>query len=97
LRSRIPNRILLPSERATNPHSIAIHNPLEIFEFENRTQSAKPATQIESDLRTQSSKQEYFNFVPDTIGNSGPELAKYGARRPTANSQKPAVGGPFLD
>jgi hypothetical protein len=35
--------------------------------------------QIESDLRPQSSKREYFKFVPETIGNSEPELAKYGA------------------
>jgi len=32
---------------------------------------------------------------PETFGNFAPEAAKFGVQRPTANSQKPAIGGHF--
>jgi hypothetical protein len=44
-----------------------------------------------------SRKREYFKYRPETIGYSGPEMAKFRVWRPAANSQKPAIGGHFLD
>ena len=44
-----------------------------------------------------SRKREYFKYWPETIGYSEPEVAKFGARRPATNSQKPAIGRHFLD
>ena len=32
---------------------------------------------------------------PETFGNFALEAAKFGVQRPTANSQKPAIGGHF--
>jgi hypothetical protein len=43
-----------------------------------------------------SQKREYFNYSPETIGDLSLEVAKFGARRPTATLQKPAIGGAFL-
>ena len=44
-----------------------------------------------------SRKREYFKYPPETIGYSGSEMAKFGVWRPAAHSQKPAIGGHFLD
>src|SRR3981189_3835089 len=33
-----------------------------------------------------------FQYPPETIGDFCPEVAKFGIQRPTANSQKPAIG-----
>jgi hypothetical protein len=40
-----------------------------------------------------SQKRECFKYPPETIGDFVPEVAKFGAWRPTAESQKPATGG----
>jgi Ribbon-helix-helix protein, copG family len=42
-----------------------------------------------------SRKREYFKYPPETIGDFAPAAANLGARRPIANSQKPAIGGHF--
>jgi hypothetical protein len=42
-----------------------------------------------------SQKREYFKYPPETIGDFAPAAANLGARRPIANSQKPAIGGHF--
>jgi hypothetical protein len=42
-----------------------------------------------------SQKREYFKYPPETIGDFSLELAKFGVWRPTADSQKPAIGGHF--
>jgi hypothetical protein len=42
-----------------------------------------------------SQKREYFKYSPETIGDFSPEVAKLGVWRPTANLQKPAIGGHF--
>jgi len=42
-----------------------------------------------------SQKREYFKYAPETIGDFSLELPKFGVWRPTANSQKPAIGGHF--
>jgi hypothetical protein len=42
-----------------------------------------------------SRKREYFEYPPETIGDFAPAAANLGARRPIANSQKPAIGGHF--
>jgi hypothetical protein len=42
-----------------------------------------------------SQKREYFKYPPETIGDFAPATANLGARRPIANSQKPAIGGHF--
>jgi len=60
--------------------------------------SAAPTTQclIEPGLRSPSpQKREYFKYPPETIGDSALEVAKFGAWRPRANLQKPAIGGHF--
>jgi hypothetical protein len=44
-----------------------------------------------------SKKREYFKCPPETIGDFAPEVAKFGAWRPTANLQKPAIGRHFSD
>jgi ABC-type nitrate/sulfonate/bicarbonate transport system ATPase subunit len=43
-----------------------------------------------------SRKREYFKCPPETIGDFAPAAPNFGARRPIANSQKPAIGGHFL-
>jgi hypothetical protein len=35
-----------------------------------------------------SRKREYFKYPPETIGDSAPEVAKFGLRRPSTNPQK---------
>src|ERR1700681_3201710 len=42
-----------------------------------------------------SRKREYFKYPPETIGDFAPGDPNSGARRPIANSQKPATGGPL--
>ena len=42
-----------------------------------------------------SEKREYFKYPPETIGDLALEVAKFGAWRPRANLQKPAIGGHF--
>src|SRR5260370_38885687 len=42
-----------------------------------------------------SQKREYFEHSPETIGDFSLEVAKFGVWRPTANLQKPAIGGHF--
>jgi hypothetical protein len=42
-----------------------------------------------------SQKREYFKYPPETISDFAPAAANLGARRPIANSQKPAIGGHF--
>jgi len=42
-----------------------------------------------------SQKREYFKYPPETIGDFPPVAANLGARRPIADSQKPAIGGHF--
>ena len=42
-----------------------------------------------------SQKREYFKYPLETIGDFAPAAANLGARRPIANSQKPAIGGHF--
>src|SRR6202011_889558 len=42
-----------------------------------------------------SRKREYFKYPPETIGDFAPGDPNFGARRPIANSQKPAIGGPL--
>jgi hypothetical protein len=42
-----------------------------------------------------SQRREYFKYPPETIGDFSLALAKFGVWRPTANSQKPAIGGHF--
>jgi len=42
-----------------------------------------------------SQKREYFKYPPETIGDFASAAANLGARRPIANSQKPAIGGHF--
>jgi hypothetical protein len=42
-----------------------------------------------------SQKREYFKDPPETIGDFSPEAAEFGAQRPVANLQKPAIGGHF--
>jgi len=42
-----------------------------------------------------SQKREFFNCPPETIGYFAPKMPKIAARRPVANSQKPAIGRPF--
>jgi hypothetical protein len=56
------------------------------------------AVQIEPGLRPQSpKKREFFKCPPETIGYFAPRMPKIGARRLVANSQKPAIGGPFCE
>jgi len=43
-----------------------------------------------------SAKREYFKYPPETIGDLALEVAKFGAWRPRANLQKPAIGGHFF-
>src|ERR1019366_9263966 len=43
-----------------------------------------------------SRKREYFKCPPETISDFAPAAPNFGARRPIANSQKPAIGGHFL-
>src|ERR1700676_1405570 len=42
-----------------------------------------------------SRKREYFKYPPETIDDFAPGDPNSGARRRTANSQKPAIGGPL--
>jgi hypothetical protein len=44
-----------------------------------------------------SGKREYFKYPPETIADFAPAAANFGARRPTANWQKPPIGGRFRD
>jgi hypothetical protein len=44
-----------------------------------------------------SQKREFFKCPPETIGYFAPRMPKFGARRLMANSQKPAIGGPFYE
>jgi hypothetical protein len=44
-----------------------------------------------------SQKWEYSGMLPETFSVCVPQGAKFGARRPIASSQKPAVGGHFYD
>ena len=44
-----------------------------------------------------SQKLEFFKCPTETIGYFAPRMPKVGARRPVANSQKPAIGGPFYE
>jgi hypothetical protein len=43
-----------------------------------------------------SRKQEYFKYLPEAIGYLTPAVAKFGARRRSTESQKPAISGRFL-
>jgi len=42
-----------------------------------------------------SQKWEYFKYPPETIGDFAPAGTNFGAQRPIATSQKPAIGGHF--
>jgi len=44
-----------------------------------------------------SQKREFFKCLPETIGYFAPRMANIGAQRLVANSQKPAIGGPFSE
>jgi hypothetical protein len=44
-----------------------------------------------------SQKREFFKSPPETIGYFAPRMPKIGARRLVANSQKPAICGPFCE
>jgi len=47
----------------------------------------------------ENSPNEFFTFhnraPPETIGDFGPAAVDLRARRPIANSENPAIGGPF--
>jgi hypothetical protein len=42
-----------------------------------------------------SRKREYFKYPLETISDFAPIRVNFGARRPIADSQKPAIGGHF--
>jgi hypothetical protein len=42
-----------------------------------------------------SRKREYFKYLPETIGYLTPAVAKFGTRRRSTESQKPAISGRF--
>ena len=44
-----------------------------------------------------SQKREYFKYSPETIGYFALRMPKIGAWRLAANSQRPAIGGPFCE
>jgi len=44
-----------------------------------------------------SQKREFFKYLPETIGYFAPRMANIGAQKLVANSQKPAIGGPFSE
>jgi hypothetical protein len=54
------------------------------------------AVQIKPSLQPLPPKKgEYFKDPPETIGDFSPEAVEFGARRPVANLQKPAICGHF--
>jgi len=48
-------------------------------------------------LAAVSQKREFFKYLPETIGYFAPRMANIGAQKLVANSQKPAIGGPFSE
>src|SRR5882762_22778 len=48
-------------------------------------------------LAAVSQKREFLKYPPETIGYFALRMAKIGAWRLVANSQKPAIGGPFCE
>src|SRR6202022_2038372 len=63
-----------------------------------RPQQITPPDRPRSPDRTRSPvavsrKREYFKCPPETIGDFAPAATNFGARRPTANLQKHAIGG----
>jgi hypothetical protein len=65
------------------------HNPKTIKSLPGRPRSADRTRSPAAVSR----KREYFKYRPETIGYFAPEVAKFRAWRPSAESQKPAIGG----
>jgi hypothetical protein len=58
--------------------------------------TARSADRTESPAAV-SQKREFSKCPPETIGYFGLRMPKNGAWRLVANSQKPAIGGPFCE
>src|SRR5258706_6005730 len=85
------SRTAVHMQRASRP-SVRINREIRQYDYRGGH-----AVQIEPGLRSRSPKNgNIFKYSPETIGDFSLEVAKFGVWRPTANLQKPAIGGHFL-
>ena len=88
---------ILQSGRETRECRPSRHSPIMAKAEHRASGAASSAAQCRSNPSpvAVSQKREYFKYPPETFGDFAPTAANFGAWRPAANSQKPAIGGPL--